>query len=69
MQTNLPDSLTFPRASAACANHPNLAAGLPTTKCLREQEASKANRALKVYQDLQVPELMANRCDVCAGET
>lgn len=62
-QTKLPESLPSPRASAVFVSHLRLAAGLPLSKCLMEQETSQANRALKGHPDLQVLELMANRWD------
>lgn len=63
--TNLSAWLNPPlrRASAVCASQPRSGADRPTSKCRKDQEAIKANRALQVLLGLQDLELMANRSD------
>lgn len=54
-------ALRVRRVSVVCASQPRLAADPRASKCLMEQEASVANQAFRVHQDLQVWELRANR--------
>lgn len=54
-------ALRVRRASAVCASRLRLAADLRALNCLMECEASVANQAFQVHQDLQVSELRANR--------